>query len=166
MANSAKKKKKGKKENARMIERMRGEPLSPHNSNGALPRDDLRKLNNSSTHDLLTRALHNARHKPKLLPRLLRTKHARRQRQLAQQRRPPSTNDLRHARERARVRRQPHVHLLDTERGVRRGPAHVDGAEQVEREPVRWAVHGRYYRLRDARRRADCVLEGEEVRAG
>jgi hypothetical protein len=27
-------------------------------------------------------------------------------------------------------------------------------------------VHGRYYRLRDARRRADCVLEGEEVRAG
>ena len=38
-------------------------------------------------------------------------------------------------------------------------PPHVDRAQRVEREPEHKTMHGCYYRLRDARWGADCVLE-------
>lgn len=96
--------------------------------------------------DIFARALHNARHKPKLAPRLFRAKRARGRRKLAQQQRVPP-DELRRLHQRARFRRQPHIHLHDAERRVRRGSAHVGSAEQVERQLVCYVVHGCYYWL-------------------
>ena len=93
--------------------------------------------------DIFARALHSARHKPKLAPRLFRAKRARGQRKLAQQQCVPP-DEFRYLHQRARFRRQPHIHLHDAERRVRRGSAHVNSAEQVERQHVCYAVHGRY----------------------
>ena len=146
-----------------MIKSVRDEPFSPHDGNGALSRDDPRKLVHGSAHDLRSRTGHDARHESKRPQRLLGTERPRRQRELAHERR--VRGQLRHARQRARIGRQPDVHLLDAERGVRRRPAHVDGAQQVERQSERRAVHGRYHWLRDARRCADRVLEVAEVGA-
>lgn len=43
-----------------MAEGMRIEQFSPHNGNGALPRDDLRKLDNGGTRDLRPQTEHGA----------------------------------------------------------------------------------------------------------
>jgi hypothetical protein len=51
---------KRKRKNARMAEGMRIEQFSPHNGNGALPRDDLRKLDNGGTRDLRPQTEHGA----------------------------------------------------------------------------------------------------------
>ena len=146
-----------------MIERMRDEPLGPDNGNGALPRNDFRKLDNGGAHDLRTRTRYDARHKTERALRLLRTKRTRRERKFIQQRRVP--DELRHPRQRARIRREANVHLLDAERSVGRGPAHIDGAQRVEREPERDAVHGGDHGLGDARRCADGVLKVAEMAA-
>jgi hypothetical protein len=39
----------------------------------------------------------------------------------------------------------------------------VDGAQRVKREPKRYAMHGCYHRLEDARRCAGGVLEVVEM---
>lgn len=147
-----------------MIKRVRNEPLNARDSHGTLPRDLLRKLQRSP-YDLLTRPIHNARHEPKRPPRLLRAKLAPRKRQLEQQRRVPRPSAPGRPREGADVRREPDVDLLDAEPGVGRGPAHVEGAQRVERQAVRQAVHCCYHGLGDARGCADGALEGAEVGA-
>ena len=146
-----------------MIESMRDELLGPHHSDGTLPRDDLRKLDDSSAHDLRPRTGHDARHKAERPQRLIGAERPRGQRKLMHERR--VRDQFRHPRQRARIGREPDVHLPDAKRGVRRGPAHVDGAEQVERQSERRAVYGRYYRLRDARGCAYRVLKVADVRA-
>ena len=43
-----------------MAEGMRNKQLSPHDCNGALPRDDLRRLDNGGTRDLRPQTEHDA----------------------------------------------------------------------------------------------------------
>jgi hypothetical protein len=153
-----------KTKNVRMIKRVRNEPLNARDSHRTLPRDLLRKLQRRA-HDLSTRTIHDARHQPKPPSRLLRPKLAPRKRKLEQQRRVPRARAPRRSRERANVRREPDVDLLDAEPGIGRGPAYVEGAQRVQREAVCQAVHRCYYGLWDAGGGADGALEGADVGA-
>src|SRR6267142_553832 len=117
-----------KNQNVRMIKRVRDEPLNARDSHGTLPRDLLRKLQRGA-YDLSTRAIHDARHKPKRPACLLRAKLAPRKRKLKQQRRVARASAPGRAREGADIRREPDVDLLDAEPGVGRSPAHVEGAQ-------------------------------------
>ena len=95
--------------------------------------------------------------------RLFRTKRPRRKRKLVQERRVP--DKFWHPRQRAYIRREANVHLLDAKHSVGGSPAYVDSAQRVERETERYAMHGSYHRLGDARRCADGVLEVADVGA-
>ena len=72
--------------------------------------------------------------------------------------------EFRHARQRTRIHHQTDDHLLDAEHSIGCGPAHVDGAQRVEREPERDAVHGCYHQPGNARRCANGVSEVAEMR--
>jgi hypothetical protein len=87
---------------------------------------------------------------------LLHAKRTRQQRKLMQQRRAP--DDSRHPRQRTRIGSQPNDHFLDAARRVGGGTARQSRAQ-------RYAMHGRYHPLGDARWRVDGVLEVGEMSA-
>ena len=115
-----------------MIKRVRDKPLNARNSHRTLPRHLDRKREHGRD-DLRAGPGHDARQKPKRATRLLGAKHAPRERELEQQRRVRAGGAGGRTRERADVRRESDVHLLDAELDVRCRPAHVDGAERVDR---------------------------------
>ena len=115
-----------------MIHRMRDKPLDARNGHRTL-RGHLPSKRERSREDLLAGARHDARHEPEPSARLVGAKRASRERELEEQRRVGAGSAGGRTRERAHVRREADVHLLDAELGVGRRPAHVDGAEQVDR---------------------------------
>ena len=67
-----------------MADGMRKEQFSPHDGNGALPRGDLRKLDNDGTRDLRPQTEHDAWLKTELAQSLFCAKPARRESKLTQ----------------------------------------------------------------------------------
>jgi len=115
-----------------MIKRVRDKPLNARNGHRTLPRH-LDGKPERSRKNLRAGPGHDAGHEPERAARLLGTKHASRERELEQQRGVGAGSAGGRTREGADVRRESDVHLLDAELDVGGRPAHVDGAERVDR---------------------------------